>query len=548
MSTAAATVVDLLEQAGVTRFYTVPGESFLELMDEVQRRPGLTLISTRHESGAAFMAEADAKVTGRPAVAMATRAVGAANLAIGVHTARQDSTPMLVLLGQVETDHLGKEAFQEVDLPTFFGEISVYGATVQRPDRAAELVAHALRLSQGPRPGPAVVAFPADVLPGEGRPAAPPVRPTDPVASPADTLRAFELLASATRPVMIVGEGVQDSYGELTGLAEAFGLGVYAAFRRQDVFPNDHEHYLGHLTLGTPPHLLEPLVSADLVLVLGSRLDEVTTQAFTLPAPQTRVIQVDRAADNLGKIVTPELAVHAAPAEFARAVTELATAGQHRAEFGWAAAHTGYLAFSEPKRSDRPGLDPGDVMARLRRRLPADTIVTNDAGNFSVFGHRYWRFNHPRSQVAPISGAMGYAVPAAVGAAMAAPGRTVLALVGDGGFLMSGQEIETAYRCGVSPLIVIFQNGLYGTIAMHQARNMGRTAAVDIGHVDLEAFARSLGATARSVTQGPTQDDDIDAALDELLRVSGPRVLVVHTDPDILTPTATLSGLLDGHR
>lgn len=544
MSTAAETVIDLLEQAGVTRFYTVPGESFLELMDEVQRRPGLTLISTRHESGAAFMAEADAKVTGVPAVAMATRAVGAANLAIGVHTARQDSTPMLVLLGQVETDHLGKEAFQEVDLPTFFGEISLYGATVQRPDRAAEIVANALRASRGPRPGPAVVAFPADVLPGPGRPAAPPACPTDPVAAPADTLRAFELLAAAQRPVMIVGEGVQDAYDELTGLAETFGLGVYAAFRRQDVFPNDHNNYLGHLTLGTPPQILEALAGADLVLVMGSRLDEITTQSFTLPAPGTRVIQVDRAAENLGKIVTPELAVHATPAQFATALTELAADREHSGEFAWAAAHNTYLDFSEPAESGRTGIDPGDVMARLRHHLPADTIVTNDAGNFSVFGHRYWRFTHPHTQVAPISGAMGYAVPAAVGAALAAPDRTVLALVGDGGFLMSGQEIETAYRCGVSPLIVIFQNGLYGTIAMHQARSMGRTAAVDIGHVDLEAFARSLGATARSVTRR----DDIDAALEELLPAAGPRVLVVHTDPDILTPTATLSGLLGGHR
>jgi len=540
---AAATVIDLLEQAGVQRFYTVPGESFLELMDEVERRPGLTLISTRHESGAAFMAEADAKVTGRPAVAMATRAVGAANLAIGVHTARQDSTPMLVLLGQVETDHLGKEAFQEVDLPAFFGEISVYAATVQRADRAAETVAHALRACEGSRPGPAVVAFPADVLPGPGRPAAPPIRPTDPTAADADLARAFEILTSAERPVLIVGEGAPDAHDRLVALAETFGLGVYAAFRRQDAFPNDHAHYLGHLTLGTAAEVLEPLKSADVVLVLGSRLDEVTTQGFTLPFPQARIIQVDRADENLGKIVNPELSVHAAPAAFASALTEFAHRRAHRTDSVWQEAHSAYLRFSDPTvpvREETRGVHPVEVMAALRRRLPADTIVTNDAGNFSVFGHRYWRFTQPRTQVAPISGAMGYAVPAAVAAALAAPGRTVLALVGDGGFLMSGQEIETACRCAAAPLIVIFQNHLYGTIAMHQARSVGRTAAIDIGHVDLEAFACSLGATARSVTDS----GDLDAALDNLLAVSGPRVLVVHTDPDILTPTAKLSDLL----
>lgn len=543
MSTAAETVIDLLEQAGVTRFYTVPGESFLELMDEVERRPGLTLISTRHESGAAFMAEADGKVTGRPAVAMATRAVGAANLSIGVHTARQDSTPMLVLLGQVETDHLGKEAFQEVDLPTFFGELCVYGATVHRSDRAAEIVAQALRASEGARPGPSVVAFPADVLPGPGRPVPPPTRPSDPVAPAAEVARAFELLASARRPVLIVGEGAVDAHAELTALAEALGLGVYTAFRRQDAFPNDHRHYLGHLTLGTPTDILDPLAAADVVLVLGSRLDEITTQAFTLPSAESRVIQVDRASENLGKIVHAELSIHSTPALFAVALTELTKERQHTSVIDWTTAHSAYLRFSdpaEPARTAAQGVHPVEVMARLRFHLPADTIVTNDAGNFSVFGHRYWRFNHPRTQVAPISGAMGYAVPAAVAASLAAPQRTVLALVGDGGFLMSGQELETAYRCGAAPFIVIFQNHLYGTIAMHQARSLGRTAAIDIGHVDLEAFARSLGATARSVTDPA----DLDAAIGDLLECSGPRVLVVHTDPDILTPAANLSDLL----
>lgn len=543
MTTAAAAVIDVLEQAGVTRFYTVPGESFLELMDEVERRPGLTLISTRHESGAAFMAEADAKVTGRPAVAMATRGVGAANLAIGVHTARQDSTPMLVLLGQVETEHLGKEAFQEVDLPTFFGEISVYGATVQRSDRAADLVAQALRASEGSRPGPAIVAFPADVLPGEGRPAAPPTRPTDPVAAEADVARAADILMSAQRPAMIVGEGAVDAHAELVALAEAFGLGVYAAFRRQDAFPNDHPLYLGHLTLGTPPAVLEPLASADVVLVLGSRLDEVTTQGFTLPSRHTRVIQIDRAGENLGRIVTPELSVHAAPVRVAQQLAEVAEQRGHHADSAWDAAHTAYLDFSDPGSPGRPvtqGVQHAEVLAMLQRRLPADTIVVNDAGNFSAFGHRYWRFTRPRTQVAPISGAMGYAVPAAIGAALAAPDRTVLALAGDGGFLMSGQEIETARRSGANPIIVIFQNHLYGTIAMHQARHVGRTAAVDIGHVDLEAFARSLGATARSVSE----PGDLEEALTDLLGVTGPRVLVVHTDPDIFTPTTRLSDLM----
>lgn len=547
MSTAAATVIDLLERAGVTRFYTVPGESFLELMDEVGRRPGLALISTRHESGAAFMAEADAKVTGRPAVAMATRAVGAANLAIGVHTARQDSTPLIALLGQVETDHLGKEAFQEVDLPRFYDEITVFGATVHRPDRAAEVVSRALLRSTGPRPGPAVVAFPADVLAGEGVPAAPPAPLSRPAATGADVERAFDLIAAAERPVMIVGEGAQDAHQELTALAEAFGLGGYAAFRRQDTFPNDHRHYLGHLALGTSADITGPLRDADVVLVLGSRLDEVTTQAYTLPGAGSTVVQVDAAAENLGAVVTPHLAVHASPARFAQALTRLAAERGHRRAFPWEQARAAYERFStpdpEPVPFDGDGLHPTAVVAALRAHLPADTIVANDAGNFSVFGHRYWRFTRPRTQVGPISGAMGYAVPASVAASLAAPTRTVLGLAGDGGFLMTGQELETAARCGAEPLVVVFQNGLYGTIAMHQARATGRPAAVDISPADLGAFARSLGATARTVDA----PDALDDAIRELLTVPGPRVLVARTSSDVLTPSATLSGLLGGH-
>jgi acetolactate synthase-1/2/3 large subunit len=542
MSTAAATVIDLLERAGVARFYTVPGESFLELMDEVGRRPGLQLISTRHESGAAFMAEADAKVTGRPAVAMATRAVGAANLAIGVHTARQDSTPMIALLGQVETDHLGKEAFQEVDLPRFYDEITVFGATVHRPDRAAEIVARALLRSTGPRPGPALVAFPADVLAGQGVRADVPAPSAGPAAADSDVGRAFDLLAAAERPVMIVGEGAQDAHQELTELAETFGLGVYAAFRRQDTFPNDHRHYLGHLALGTSEEITGPLRGADVVLVLGSRLDEVTTQTYTLPAAGSAVVQVDAAAENLGTVVTPRLGVHASPVLFARALTRLAAHRGHRSRFPWERARAGYERFSTPEAmpADGDGLHPTTIMATLRAHLPSNTIVTNDAGNFSVFGHRYWRFNHPRTQVGPISGAMGYAVPASVAASLAAPTRTVLGLVGDGGFLMSGQELETASRCGAEPLIVVFQNRLYGTIAMHQARSMGRTAAVDIGPADLGAFARSLGATARTVGE----PGELDDAVRELLAARGPRVLVARTASDVLTPSATLSGLL----
>lgn len=541
-TTAAAATVDLLTEAGVRRFYTVPGESFLELIDEVVRRPELELISTRHESGAAFMAEAEGKLTGRPAVAMATRAVGATNLAIGVHTAHQDSTPMLVLLGQVETDHLGKEAFQEVDLPGFFAQLSTFGATVQRADRAADVVARALAMTTSGRPGPAVVAFPSDLLGQPGRPAGRrvPARPR-PQPGPDEVAAAAGLLERAARPVVILGEGAQDGHEVLTSLAERYGLGVYTAFRRQDTFPNTHQHYLGHLTLGTAPELLEPLRTADVVLVLGSRLDEVTTQTYALPAEGTRVVQVDTQPDTLGSVVSLELGVVADVRAFAAALVERAGPGEPAHD--WSDAHARYLAFSDPGAPHDEatgGVHPADVMAALRRGFADDTVVTSDAGNFSVFGHRYWRFGRPRTQLAPISGAMGYAVPAAIGAALAQRHSTVLALAGDGGFLMTGQELETAARYGVEPTVVVFQNLLYGTIAMHQARELRRTGGVDIGPVDLASFARSLGAAARTVTDTGQLDD----ALAELRREAGPRVLVVRTDSDVLTPAARLSGLM----
>jgi len=540
--TAADAVVNFLAERGVRRFYTVPGESFLEIIDAVHRHPELRLISCRHESGAAFMAEADGKISGVPAVAMGTRGVGAANLSIGVHTARQDSTPMLVLLGQVETPHLGKEAFQEVDLPSFYGEITAHAETVQHGSRAAQAVERAYRHATTGRPGPAMLAFPADVLPEPCRPAAwggrtdAAVRPDEAALDEIDAL-----LRGARRPVVIAGRGVQVDREPAIALAERYGLGVYTAFRRQDAFPNSHPQYLGHLALGTPPELLEPLRDADVVLVLGSRLNEPTTQTYELPADTATVIQVDPDPEVLGAVVPVRHAVATRVAPFAAALLERTGAPVRR---DWSAAHEAYLRFSDPEpvAYDGPAVHPAQVIAAMRRHLPAGTVLTNDAGNFAIFGHRYWRFEHPHTQVAPTNGAMGYAVPAAVGARLAAPDRPVVALVGDGGFLMTGQELETAVRAGAPVLVVVFQNGLYGTIAMHQARENGRPAAVDIGDVDVAGYARALGADAIEVTE----PGELDAAFAAAAAFDRPRVVVVRTDRDVLTPAATLSGLLGG--
>lgn len=532
--------VEALARAGVRRLYTVPGESFLEVLDAAERHPELTLISTRHESGASFMAEADAKLTGVPAVAMATRGVGASNLAIGVHTARQDSTPMLVLLGQVETPYLGREAFQEVDLAAFYAEITKWSTTVHRADRLPELVAKGLRIATSGRPGPVMLALPSDLL-AEEIPV-PDHTKLSPPPAPApgeDEVREMaRLLSAARRPVMIAGGGTRDARDALISFAEAWGVGVYAAFRRQDAFPNEHPNYLGHLTLGTPPPTLEALRGADLVLVMGSRLSEVTTQSYTLPRAEQTVIQIDVDPAEVGAVVPVE---HGVVADARAALAAfVARAPSPAPERDWSGAHAAYLeSASIPPDRATAGIDPARVVAALRELLPEGAILTNDAGNFSVFLHRYWRYNRARTQLAPANGAMGYGVPSAVAAKLAAPGRRVVSLCGDGGFLMTGQEIETAVRYGLGITVIVFRNGMHGTIAMHQAREMGRTAGTEIGEVDLAGYARSLGAEGYTVRE----PQELAPTLAKALSSEATTLVDVVTDPDLINPTTRLSEL-----
>jgi acetolactate synthase I/II/III large subunit len=539
-SKAGYVATEVLARAGVRRLYTVPGESFLEILDAAERHPELSLISTRHESGASFMAEADAKLTGVPSVAMATRGVGASNLSIGVHTAMQDSSPMLVLLGQVETDFLGREAFQEVDLPAFYGPITKWSATVNRADRLAEFVARGLRIATSGRPGPVMLALPADVL-GEEVAADPGIRvQTSPVAGPEpEQIRAVvRRLAAARRPVVIAGGGARGARETLISFAEAWGAGVYASFRRQDVFPNEHPNYLGHLTLGTPPETLNALHEADLVLVIGCRLSEVTTQSYSLPRGDQAVIQVDTDPDEVGATVPIDIGM-VSDARSALAALGAQTPPEP-ASRDWAEAHGVYLDSSTiPAPRSSEGIDPSQVVEAMLETLPEDALLTNDAGNFSVFVHRYWRYNHPDTQLAPTNGAMGYGVPAAVAAKLAAPERTVVACCGDGGFLMTGQEMETAVRYGAPLTVIVFRNGLQGTIAMHQKRHLGRMSGVEIGEVDLAAYARSLGAEGHTVRD----PDELVPALQAASASEAVSLVDVVTDPDVISPTTRLSEL-----
>ena len=535
-------IVAQLSAAGVRRAYTVPGESFLPLLDACDRHPDIALVSTRHESGAAFMAEADAKVTGRPALAMATRGVGAANLAIGVHTAMQDSTPMIVILGQVESAFLGREAFQEVDLPSFYREITKWAVTAPSSERLPELIGRAIHVATGGRPGPVMVAVPADLFEGDAAPEQSDLpgvidrgRPT-----PSDRTgeRIAEVLQEADAPVMIAGGGGRDAREALIAVAERFGLGVYASFRRQDVFPNDHPNYCGPLVLTTPPETLRALEDADVVFVVGCRLSEITTQGYRLPRADQRVIQIDVEPNSVGAVVPVEIGLVADAREALTTILEHAPDGP--AGRDWAAAHGAFLTASTLPEASGGLLNPSAVIAALAEVFPPAVVLVNDAGNFSIFAHRYWRFSHPRTQIGPTSGAMGYGVPGGIGAKLADPSSEVVVLAGDGGFLMTGQELETAVRHDVPFTTVVFRNGLYGTIALHQARAYGRTVGVDIGEVDIAAVARGYGAEAWSVSSA----DDLTDALTEARGCGRPAVVDCRVDPDVLSPTDRLSTLL----
>lgn len=547
-STVAESVVRVLADAGVRRGYTVPGESFLGLLDAFEADPRTTLVSTRHESGAAFMAEAEAKLTGVPAVAMASRGPGAANLAIGVHTAHQDRTPLVVLLGQVASYRRGTGAFQEVDLPAFFTPISKWVAEAERARDVPMLAAEALQQATSGCRGPAVLAVPTDLWsePVEGAPTQPgaprPYRPDPGRDGPVAAAREIgRLLAGARAPVVIAGAEARGARDELVHAAVRLGLGVYSAFRRQDVFPEDHPHYLGHLGLGLHREVLAALDGADVVLVLASRLDEITAQGFRYPLPHQRLVIA-------GPDARPP-AHHGLTLVADADVRELLAAVAAEAEpcardwSGPRRAQERFTAWGDEEVRDDHGVHPAEVVRALRRLVPEDTIVTGDAGNFSGFVHRYWCFTAPRSQLGPAGGAMGYAVPAAVAAKLAQPWRQVVAMVGDGGALMTGQEVETAVRHDAPIVVLAYQNGMYGTIAMHQARVHGRLAGVSIGPLDLAGWARSLGAEGFVLDRRDRIGDVLGAAVE----CGRPCVVDVRTDPDVITADTRLSTILDAH-
>lgn len=532
----------ILVEAGIRRVYAVLGESFLELLDVLQSEKGITVVSARHDSGASFMAEADGKLTERPAVVLASRGPGAANVAIGVQTAYQDETPMLVLLETPATNPMPTGGLPAVDLREMFKPLAKWFGYTDNPDEVPGLLVEALSNVRSGRPGPAVLAVPSDAW-GVPFDSAKPVARVRPVVTGALGMAAdavAQLVNESRYPVVIVGGRARSARNELIAVADELGFSVYNAFRRQDAFPENHARYAGHLGLGIPAMQLDALDRADLVLALGTQLDEVTTQSYRYPTPAQTLVMV---GTGLGETRKRGLTfrVDSEVEPFLRELRAIAKPRVRRASAANAAVHT-FMTPPDTSHNDR--VHPADVVRILRKLAPEDTIVTSDAGNFAQFMHRYWCFTAPRSQLGPSNAAMGYAVPAAVAAKLAEPRRNVVAMVGDGGTLMTGQEIETAVRYHAPIIVVVFQNGLHGAFAMYQAKARGRLSGVSLELVDFAAWARGLGAA------GYTVDDrgELEGIVRSALVRQRPCVIDVRIDPDVVTPDIRLSTLLKANR
>jgi acetolactate synthase I/II/III large subunit len=538
-------IAEALAAAGVDTAFTVPGESFLGVLDALPGA-GIRVVATRHEGGAAFMAEATAQLIGRPQVCLGTRAVGAANLAIGIHTARQNSTPLVVLIGQVERRLRGREAFQEVDQVASFGRLCKWAAEIDDAARAAEVVGEGLRVMLEGRPGPILLSLPEDVL-DEWLPAGrPDVRPRLPAApTEADVAPVLALLKDAQRPLILAGGGVRRAGAteRLVELAERMSVPVMAAWRRPDVFPNQHPLYLGMTGYGAASTVLPRLESADALLVLGCRLSEPASFGYAIPAPGTRWAHVDM--EPLGAragLPPPTLSLAADATAFLDAC--LAVAGPEKAANRLGdldADRRAYMAASavddgEPWKG--VGVHPGHAVATLQRVLPSDAVIATDAGNFGLWPARGYRFGGVGTFLGPTSGAMGYGLPAAIAASLARPGRTAVALCGDGGFAMTMAELETAIRTGASPVAVVFDNRSYGTIAMHQRREGREPLATDLGPIDFAAVARACGAQGGRVTR----DAEFEPALRDALAAGRAAVLHLEIDARWVSPDVPADG------
>src|ERR1700757_2964855 len=535
-------VVAALRAHRVDVAFSVAGESYLEVLDALFDAPEIRLVTCRQEGGAAFMAEAYGKLTGKPGVLLVTRGPGACNASIGVHTAFQDSTPMVVLVGQVARHQIDREAFQEVDFRKMFAPLAKWVAQIDMAERVPELINQAFQVATSGRPGPVVLALPEDMLRDRCMAAlAGPYRPVRAHPGAADLGELRRLLALAERPIMLVGgSGWSDeACRDIAAFAQANDLPVCCSFRRQDIVDNRLPCFVGDLGTGASPFLVACVKESDLLLAVGARIGEITSQSYSLlgiPDPGKVLIHVHAGAEELGRVFRPTLPIQSGMPEFAAAAAALPPVPARRWSDWRAAVRSEYETGLAPTAAGA-ALDLGKVMTWLRDRLPDDAIVTSDAGNFSGWPNRFLQYRRPGRQLGPTSGAMGYGVPAAVAAKLVNPDRLAVGFCGDGGFMMTGQELATSMLEGVGPIILVFNNGMYGTIRMHQERRFpGRVVGTALKNPDFLGLASAYGIFGASVAR----TEEFAPAFEEAAAGKGPAIIELRMDPELITTRTTL--------
>ncbi|MES2097261.1 MAG: thiamine pyrophosphate-binding protein [Pseudomonadota bacterium] len=539
--TAARIIVDQLIAQGVDRATCVPGESYLAVLDALIGS-GIDLLTCRAEGGAAMMAEAYGKLTGRPGICFVTRGPGATNASPGLHIAMQDSTPLILFVGQIERGMRDREAFQELDYRAAFGGLAKWVVEIDDAARIPEIIARAFRVAMQGRPGPVVIALPEDML-GELADVAdaPRVDPVEAAPAPGDIDALGALLAGATAPLAIVGGSrwTPEARDAMVQFAHKHGLPVAAQFRRAPLYPATDDQFIGDLGLSPNPRLIERVKAADLVLLIGGRMSEIASQSYTLldiPNGKQQLVHVHPDPMELGRVYQPALAINATPGAFFAAAEAL----DANPTWGAADARADYLAWSDAPPPVPGDFQYGDVMLWLRDRLPADAVICNGAGNFASWIHRYYRFRDFGTQLAPTSGSMGYGLPAGVMAKRQKPESIVVTIAGDGDFLMNGQEFATAVHHDIPLIVVLIDNGIYGTIRMHQERHFpGRVSATRLTNPDFAALAVAYGGHGETVTTTA----EFAPAFERALGSGKPAILHCHLDPQAITPTATLDGI-----
>ncbi|MGB9059424.1 MAG: thiamine pyrophosphate-binding protein [Pseudolabrys sp.] len=538
-------LIDQLSIHGVRHAFCVPGESYLAALDAFYDSD-IQLTVCRHESTAAIMAEAVGKITGQPGICFVTRGPGATNASAGIHIARQDSSPMIMFVGQVGREMRDREAFQELDYRAVFGTMAKWATEIDDPSRIPEIVSRAFHTACNGRPGPVVIALPEDMLRDRVSVAdAAAFAPVENWPGADDINRLQKLLGEAKRPVVLIGGSrwTEQASAALMRFAERFALPVATTFRRGHLFDAMHRCYAGDFGIGPNPKLLARVKGADLVLLIGGRFGEMPSQSysvFDIPEPQTKLVHVHPGAEELGRVYHAHLAINAAPTAFCAALENM----QPLKEIAWRGesdtAHADYLAWGEKATSVPGAVNLGEIMVWLRENLPADAIVTQGAGNFSGWVHRFYRVRKFGGLVGATSGSMGYGLPAALAMQTLYRDRTVVCVAGDGDFLMTGQDFATAVQYELPVIVLVADNGIYGTIRMHQERDYpGRVIATNLRNPDFAAYALAFGGYGALVEKSA----DFPAAF-AAARASGkPSILHLKIDPEAITPTATLTDI-----